>query len=126
MNANGKALILNGGEGLVKIIADRKYREVPGLHIIGPRATDLISEGALALRLEATLDELITTIHSHPTVTETVREAALHAEGRAVHTKNYNKFFPHRKEARKTKASGPLWSGMEGCPHTGRGCCYQI
>lgn len=39
MNANGKALILNGGEGLVKIIADRKYREVPGLHIIGPRAT---------------------------------------------------------------------------------------
>ncbi|SFI79463.1 Pyridine nucleotide-disulphide oxidoreductase, dimerisation domain [Ruminococcaceae bacterium D5] len=88
MNANGKALILNGGEGLVKIIADRKYREVPGLHIIGPRATDLISEGALALRLEATLDELITTIHSHPTVTETVREAALHAEGRAVHTKN--------------------------------------
>ena len=88
MNANGKALILNGGDGLVKIIADRKYREVPGLHIIGPRATDLISEGALALRLEATLDELITTIHSHPTVTETVREAALHAEGRAVHTKN--------------------------------------
>ena len=88
MNANGKALILNCGEGLVKIIADRKYREVPGLHIIGPRATDLISEGALALRLEATLDELITTIHSHPTVTETVREAALHAEGRAVHTKN--------------------------------------
>ena len=88
MNANGKALILNGGEGLVKIIADRKYREVPSLHIIGPRATDLISEGALALRLEATLDELITTIHSHPTVTETVREAALHAEGRAVHTKN--------------------------------------
>ena len=88
MNANGKALILNGGEGLVKIIADRKYREVPGLHIIGPRATDLISEGALALRLEATLDELITTIHSHPTVTETVREAALHAKGRAIHTKN--------------------------------------
>ena len=88
MNANGKALILNGGEGLVKIIADRKYREVPGLHIIGPRATDLISEGALALRLEATLDELITTIHSQPTVTETVREAALHAEGREVHTKN--------------------------------------
>lgn len=88
MNANGKALILNGGEGMVKMIADRKYREVLGLHIIGPRATDLISEGALALRLEATLDELITTIHSHPTVTETVREAALHAEGRAIHTKN--------------------------------------
>ena len=58
------------------------------MHIIGPRATDLIAEGALAIRLEATLDELITTIHSHPTVTETMREAALHAEKRAIHTKN--------------------------------------
>ena len=88
MSANGKALILNGGEGLVKIIAGAKYGEVLGMHIIGPRATDLIAEGALAIRLEATLDELITTIHSHPTVTETMREAALHAEKRAIHTKN--------------------------------------
>jgi dihydrolipoamide dehydrogenase len=88
MSANGKALILNGGEGLVKIIAGKKYGEVLGMHIIGPRATDLIAEGALAIRLEATLDELISTIHSHPTVTETMREAALHAEKRAIHTKN--------------------------------------
>ena len=88
MSANGKALILNGGEGLVKILADRRYHEVLGLHIIGPRAADLIGEGALALRLEATLEELISTIHSHPTVTETVREAALHAEKRAIHIKN--------------------------------------
>jgi len=88
MSANGKALILNGGEGLVKIIAGAKYGEVLGMHIIGPRATDLISEGALAIRLEATLDELISTIHSHPTVTETIREAALHAEKRAIHTRN--------------------------------------
>ena len=88
MSANGKALILNGGEGLVKIIAGARYGEVLGMHIIGPRATDLIAEGALAIRLEATLDELITTIHSHPTVTETLREAALHAEKRAIHTIN--------------------------------------
>ena len=88
MSANGKALILNGGEGLVKIIAGARYGEVLGMHIIGPRATDLISEGALAIRLEATLDELITTIHSHPTVTETIREAALQAEKRAIHTRN--------------------------------------
>ena len=80
-----KALILNGGEGLVKIIADAKYGEVLGMHIIGPRATDLIAEGALAIRLEATIDELISTIHSHPTVTETMRECALDALGRAVH-----------------------------------------
>nr|WP_325196721.1 dihydrolipoyl dehydrogenase [uncultured Oscillibacter sp.] len=88
MSANGKALILNGGEGLVKIIADKKYKEVLGMHIIGPRATDLICEGALAIRLEATVDELISTIHSHPTVTETMREAALNVEKRAIHTKN--------------------------------------
>ena len=88
MSANGKALILNGGEGLVKIIADAKYEEVLGMHIIGPRATDLIAEGALAIRLEATVEELISTIHSHPTVTETMREAALNVEKRAIHTRN--------------------------------------
>ena len=88
MSANGKALILNGGEGLVKIIAGKKYGEILGMHIIGPRATDLIAEGALAIEGEMTLDEIIDTIHSHPTVTETMREAALNAEKRAIHTKN--------------------------------------
>ena len=88
MSANGKALILNGGEGLVKLIAGAKYGEILGMHIIGPRATDLISEGALAIRLEATVDELISTIHSHPTVTETLREAALNFDKRAIHMKN--------------------------------------
>ena len=75
MSANGKALILNGGEGLVKIIAGKKYGEILGMHIIGPRATDLISEGALAIGCECTLDEIM-------------REAALNAEKRAIHTKN--------------------------------------
>ena len=88
MMANGKALILNGGQGMVKIIADQKYEEVLGVHILGPRATELIAEGALAIRLEATLEELISTIHSHPTVSESVREAALAAEKRAIHIKN--------------------------------------
>lgn len=88
MSANGKALILNGGEGLVKIIAGKEYGEILGMHIIGPRATDLIAEGALAIGEEMTLDEIINTIHSHPTVTETMREAALHAEKRAIHTSN--------------------------------------
>ena len=88
MSANGKALILNGGEGLVKIIAGAEYGEILGMHIIGPRATDLIAEGALAIEGEMTLDEVIDTIHSHPTVTETMREAALNAEKRAIHTKN--------------------------------------
>ena len=88
MSANGKALILNGGEGIVKIIAGKEFGEILGMHIIGPRATDLICEGALAIEGEMTLDEIIATIHSHPTVTETIREAALHAEKRAIHTKN--------------------------------------
>ena len=88
MSANGKALIINGGEGLVKIIAGKEYGEILGMHIIGPRATDLIAEGALAIGEEMTLDEIINTIHSHPTGTGTMREAALQAEKRAIHTSN--------------------------------------
>lgn len=88
MMANGKALILNGGEGLVKIIAAEEDGKVLGMHIIGPRATDLISEGALAIQMDARVDDLISVIHSHPTVTEAVREAALHVERRAIHIRN--------------------------------------
>ena len=85
--ANGKSLILNGGEGLVKIISGEDGA-VLGMHIIGPRATDLITEGALAIRMGANVEDLITTIHSHPTVSEAVREAALNVEKRAIHTRN--------------------------------------
>ena len=84
MAANGKALIINGGEGLVKILAAEETGEVIGMHIIGPRATDLIVEGALAIKLHATITDLIETIHSHPTVSETMREAALDVEGRTL------------------------------------------
>jgi dihydrolipoamide dehydrogenase len=73
---NGKALILGETEGLIKWIADRHTREILGLHIAGPKATELIMEGALALRLEATADELITTIHAHPTLGESLMEGA--------------------------------------------------
>lgn len=86
--ANGKALIMNGGNGIIKIIADKKYKEILGVHILGPRATDLITEAALALRLEATVEELITTIHAHPTVGEAMKEAALSVEKRAIHIPN--------------------------------------
>ncbi len=86
--ASGKALIMNDTGGMVKIVADRRYDEVLGVHILGPRATDLIAEGALALRLEATLEEIATTIHAHPTVGEAVMEAALAADNAAVHIPN--------------------------------------
>ncbi|MDR1242027.1 MAG: dihydrolipoyl dehydrogenase [Deltaproteobacteria bacterium] len=86
--ANGKALIMNGGKGLIKIIAGARYKELLGVHIFGPRATDLIAEAALGLRLEATMDEIISTIHAHPTLAEAFREAALAVEKRAIHIPN--------------------------------------
>jgi len=88
MYGNGKALIANGGIGAVKILYGKKYNEVLGVHILGPRATDMIGEAAIAIGLEATLDEIINTIHAHPTVTEAVREAALAAQKRAIHIPN--------------------------------------
>lgn len=85
LSANGKSLIMKGYDGLVKFVVDEKYDEILGVHIVGPRATDLIVEGALALRLEATVDEVITTIHAHPTVGEALAEAAMSVQGRAIH-----------------------------------------
>jgi dihydrolipoamide dehydrogenase len=87
LSANGKSLIV-GSAGLVKVIAGKKYGEILGMHIVGPRATDLIVEGALAIGLEATLDEIVATIHAHPTIGEALREAALAAQGRAIHIPN--------------------------------------
>lgn len=82
--ANGKSVILNGGVGSVKIIADAETEKILGVHMIGPRASDLIAEGALAIRMGAAVDDLISTIHSHPTVSESVREAALDLQGRVL------------------------------------------
>ncbi|GAA0079597.1 dihydrolipoyl dehydrogenase [Clostridium sporogenes] len=85
---NGKSLIMNDTEGFIKIIADKKYEEVLGVHILGPRATDLITEAALALRLEATLEEIITTVHAHPTIGEAMKEASLAVNKEAIHMVN--------------------------------------
>lgn len=82
---NGKALIESGGIGQVKIISGARHGEILGVHIFGPRATDLIGEAALAIRLEATVDELVTTIHAHPTVSEAIGEAALAVTDAAIH-----------------------------------------
>ena len=72
-------------EGFVKIVADKKYDEVLGVHMIGPRSTELVAEATLALRLECTVEELIRTIHAHPTMSEAVGEAAHAAHGAAIH-----------------------------------------
>jgi dihydrolipoamide dehydrogenase len=84
-SALGKAAILNQTEGFVKIVSEAKYDEILGLHIIGPKATELITEGTLAMELECTLAELLQTIHPHPTLAEAVAEAAHAATGHAIH-----------------------------------------
>jgi dihydrolipoamide dehydrogenase len=81
----GRAKIAGEIEGLVKIVADRKYDELLGVHMIGPRATELVAEAAVALRLESTVEELIRTIHAHPTMSEAVGEAAHAVHGSAIH-----------------------------------------
>ena len=88
MGANGRAMIFNEQDGIIKIISDEKYGEILGVHILAPRATDLIAEGALALRLEATVDEIITTVHAHPTIGEAFKEAALAVYNRALNNVN--------------------------------------
>ena len=81
----GRARMAGELEGLVKIVADKKYDEVLGVHMIGPRSTELVAEAVLALRLECTVEELIKTIHAHPTFSEAVGEAAHAAHGAAIH-----------------------------------------
>lgn len=85
MYINGKAMIEGQTEGIVKYIADGSTGEILGLHMSGLRATDLIVEGALAIRLEATVEEIISTIHAHPTVGESLLEAAHAVYGNAIH-----------------------------------------
>jgi dihydrolipoyl dehydrogenase len=80
-----KAQILGAAEGLVKIVSDARYDEVLGVHMIGPHATELISEAGVALQMEATVEELIHTMHAHPTVSEVVHEAAEDAHGMVIH-----------------------------------------
>lgn len=75
-SANGKARIMGEDAGFIKIVADAKFDEILGVHIIGPKATELISEAVLALHLECTVEELLATIHPHPTLAEAMGEAA--------------------------------------------------
>ena len=81
----GRAKIAGEVEGFVKIVAEKKYDEVLGVHMIGLRATELVAEAAVLLRLEGTAEELIRTIHAHPTMAEAVGEAAHAVHGAAIH-----------------------------------------
>ena len=81
----GRARIAGETEGFVKIVADKRYDELLGVHMIGPRSTELVSEAVLALRLECTAEELKRTIHAHPTFAEAIGEAAHAVHGAAIH-----------------------------------------
>jgi dihydrolipoamide dehydrogenase len=81
----GRAKIAGETEGFVKIVAEKRYDEILGVHMIGPRATELVAEATIALRLECTVEELIRTIHAHPTMAEAVGEAAHATHGAPIH-----------------------------------------
>jgi len=84
-SALGKARVMGQTDGFVKIVSDARYDEILGVHIIGPRATDLIAEGVVAMQLETTTEELARTMHAHPTLPEAILEAAHAAVHRPIH-----------------------------------------
>jgi dihydrolipoamide dehydrogenase len=86
--ALGRAMAVNETEGFFKVIADKKSHEVLGIHIVGAEASDLISEGALALEMHAFLEDVGLTIHPHPTLGEGMMEAHLNGLGQAIHILN--------------------------------------
>ncbi|MHB2036188.1 MAG: dihydrolipoyl dehydrogenase [Nitrososphaerales archaeon] len=86
--ANGKSLASLESEGFAKIIADEQTKKILGVEIVGNESSDLISEAALAIELGATLDDVASTIHPHPTLPESIMEAAENALGKAIHIQN--------------------------------------
>jgi dihydrolipoamide dehydrogenase len=81
---NSKATILDSHDGFVKVVSDAKYGEILGVHIIGPHATELIAECVVAMELEATIEELMFTIHAHPTLSESLLDGYSSVEGMAI------------------------------------------
>jgi dihydrolipoamide dehydrogenase len=86
LRANGKAAIYGETEGMVKIVAEEGSRVVRGVHIVGPSASELIGEAAVAMHLEATAAEIASTVHAHPTISEALLEGAEAVLGTATHT----------------------------------------
>jgi len=83
--ASGRALALGESDGLLKLVTAGEDQQIVGVHIAGPQASELVAEATLAIRLEATTADIIATIHAHPTLAETLREASLVAAGTAIH-----------------------------------------
>jgi dihydrolipoamide dehydrogenase len=83
--ANARALTTDHSDGLVKIVIDADSEEILGVHIVGPNASELIAEATLAMKLEATAEDIVNTIHAHPTLSEALREAVMDANGQSIH-----------------------------------------
>ena len=83
--ANGRAKAMGDTDGFVKVLADARTDRLLGLHILGPRASDLIAEAALAMEFEGSAEDIARTVHAHPTLPEAVKEAALAVAGRTIH-----------------------------------------
>ena len=83
-SANSKASIVGSHEGFIKVVAEAKHGEVLGVHIIGPQATELIAEAVVAIELEATIEELMFTIHAHPTLAEAMLDGFGSVENMAI------------------------------------------
>ncbi len=83
--ANGRARAMGETDGFVKILADEGTDRILGVHIIGPRASDLIAEAALAIEFEGSAEDIARSVHAHPTLPEAMKEAALAVDGRAIH-----------------------------------------
>ncbi len=105
--ALARARMAGETDGFVKIVAEKKYDEILGVHIIGPRATELVAEAVMALRMEVTVEELVKTIHAHPTMSEAVaRRPTPRTEPR----------FIYEALRRGLRTSRPVSEGML-CPH---------
>ena len=90
-SANSVATILGERRGLVKIITESKYGQILGIHILGPRATELIAEATLAMKMEATVPDIVATLHAHPSLSEAMHEAALDVTGETIHYPSKNR-----------------------------------
>jgi len=97
--ANGRALTMMAGDGFVKLVADKKTNLLLGVHIVGPEASNLISEAVLAIEMGATVEDIALTIHPHPTLGEAMMEAAETTLGHPIH------IFVRKESERGTRAS---------------------
>jgi len=87
MNANSRASVTGETEGFVKIIAEASTGEVLGVHMVGERVSEVISEASLLMKLKASVYDLAQTVHPYPTFSEALKEAALDLAGRSIHTR---------------------------------------